>query len=93
MIYNIETLKDILKGNKDMELTLRAEALQRLLELANLDTKDCYNANKLLLEAPWSSITKTRGRPSNEEVNNNLRDLVNLELDLQEHLKRITLDD
>lgn len=90
MIYNLDILKEVLKGNKDLELTLRAEALQRLLELASSDTKDSFNANKLILESPWT--TKQRGRPSNEEVTNNLKDLVNLELSLQEHLNRVNYD-
>lgn len=55
----------------ELELKLKAQALQNLLLEARDGGKNCYNANKFLIEKGWidkSTEPKRRGRPSKAEI-------------------------
>lgn len=78
--------------DKDLEISLRVDALERLLDIANnLKHKDCFNANKLLLQGGWVSEdnNNTRGRPSKEAIRAEVSRLANLEKQYKEDLERI----
>lgn len=78
----------------DLETTLRVEALERLLEIAlDFKHKDCFNANKLLLQSGWNTEDNTssgsKGRPSKEAIRQEVERLASLELDYKTDLERI----
>ena len=85
------------KANKELEVDLRVEALERLLEIASdFKHKDCFNANKLLLQGGWNiednTPTGSKGRPSKEAIRQEVERLANLELDYKTDLERINND-
>lgn len=84
--------------NIELETTLRVEALERLLEIASdFKHKDCFNANKLLLQGGWNIEDNTpsgsKGRPSKEAIRQEVERLANLELDYKTDLERIINND
>lgn len=82
------------KRNKELEIALKVEALVRLLDMSkDFKHKDSFNANKLLLQGGWiTEESNTKGRPSKEDIRNELTRLANLEKQYIEDMDRINMD-
>lgn len=80
-----------IKKDKDLEIIIKVEALERLLNMAkDFKHKDSFNANKLLLQGGWvTEEGNTKGRPSKEDIRNELTRLANLEKQYIEDMERI----
>lgn len=72
-----EPLKtDIVRWRRELEVKLRSEALQRIMDVAsNEGTRDSLQANRYLLEANYGNKDKV-GRPSTKAIEQKAKELV-----------------
>lgn len=83
----IKSLVD--KWRRELEVKLRSEALQRIMDVAgNEGTRDSLQANKYLLEANFSNKNKA-GRPSKESVAKEAQKLMDSQRSIEEDYKRL----
>lgn len=91
LIANSQTLKDeIAQWRKELLLKIKARALKGIIHDAVKDNK--FECNKFLLTNGWidrSETTKGRGRPTKEEIKQELHRQAETEKDLMEDLNRI----
>lgn len=82
-------------NRKELEISIRVEALERLLAIAeDFKHKDSFNANKLLLQGGWisednNSSVVTKGRPSKEAIRQEVTRLASLEQQYIKDMERI----
>lgn len=72
---------------EELELQIRSSATKTIIEMA-LDEKGGFQANKWLADKGW--ITRTAGRPSNEEVQEELVKQTKIRDTFSEDLERLT---
>jgi len=61
----------VTRWRQELELSLKAEALQRIIQEARSDRRESMSANKYLLEKGWEPKPTTKdsvGRPSKEAI-------------------------
>lgn len=85
----------ITKWRKELDLKIRAKALKAIrAEADNPDSKNSFQANKILIDRSWEAKSPDklvkRGRPSEQEVNNELRNQVEEAKRLEDDFTRIT---
>ena len=81
----------ITRWRKELELTLRARALNAVKAVAdNPDHKSSYDANKYLLSGNWKTEKDKVGRPSKDEIKRQANELFISQNDTQADLTRIT---
>lgn len=84
------------KWDEEIDAKLYAEGLAKIRDLAMGDDAKALQAAKFLAnkeykKAAGTKTIKTRGRPSNEEIEGNLKKLTEDEIELQEAAQRIGL--
>jgi len=75
----------------EIKYKLKAEAVQRLIEIASGDSPQALQASKYLAAAEWDKATYSRGRPSKEEMTGELKRLVSTMTTEEEDAERIGL--
>jgi hypothetical protein len=92
----------ISRWRDELKLKIASEALQRIkTEARDDESKNSFQANKILIDRPWeknrgvisdppSTNVNGRGRPSKQEVQNELKRAAQEERELEEDLERIT---
>lgn len=77
---------------KELEVLIRAKALQKLIEVANNPThKSSYDANKLLVKEGYKEKEKTskRGRPTKDEITKEATRIASEEDQIKQDLERL----
>jgi hypothetical protein len=69
----------VTRWRKELDLRLKSKALVKIMEIADKEGKEAFNANKFILS--WKSDTNKVGRPSKNEI-----------IDRTEELKAIAAD-
>lgn len=85
----------VTRWRQELDLKVRSEALKRIrVEAANGDSKNQFQANKILIDRTWESKLPSapRGRPSNDELKNELKRRADEQAQLEEDLRRINGD-
>lgn len=70
---------------------MRSEALQKVEETASGTSRSAFQAAKYLVDRSWEKPTSQRGRPSKQEINNELRRSTALIEQDEEDFKRAAL--
>lgn len=92
--WEAEVAKDPLKSvidrwRRELEVKLRSEALQRIMDVAgNEGTRDSLQANRYLLEANFSNKNKV-GRTTKDAIAKEAQKLVDRQSSIQEDYKRL----
>lgn len=58
----------ILQWRREVELKIKSKALKALRIVASGDTRDAFVANRYLLDGNWKETKSKRGRPSKQEI-------------------------
>lgn len=84
----------ITKWRNELDLKIRAKALKNIRrEADDPKSKNSFGANKILIDRSWENKkVPVRGRPSNQEVNNQLKNMADEAKRLEEDFARINGD-
>lgn len=83
--------KHIEQWRKELDLKIRARELRRIMEMAKDNGKEAQQAAKFLITRGYADKQeKTRGRPSKQEVINEVHRMAEQERSLDEDYDRIT---
>lgn len=83
----------ISKWRIELEVKIKSEAIANIRAEAKAKSKGSFAANKWLVEKGWEpkeGQTRTRGRPTKDQINQAANELASESLRLQEDLERIT---
>lgn len=80
----------ITKWRREIEIRAKAQALNKIKDVAASGGKESYQANKFLVAGGWKEDKKRNaGRPSKEEVSAEARRLAENSRDLEDDLNRV----
>lgn len=79
----------ITKWRKELELKIRSEALVRLRQDAEGDSKTSVSSNKYLLEGGWKDKAE-KGRPSKDDIRKAAKEEVSVSNQINEDFLRIS---
>lgn len=81
---------EIEKWREELEVRLRAKAFIKLLQEANSNSRNAYDANKMIVREGWKlpETSAGKGRPSKEEVKRELEKQARLEKEILDNAKR-----
>jgi len=85
---NLDSIKTLFLHDTDIEKDIKSLALSNIIDIANSEHKDSFNANRYLLTSPWKD-TNTKGAPSREDINRNAKEIIALEEELIKAMERI----
>lgn len=75
-LYALDWFKDAVETwRQNLRLKLQSEALEKIQEIASGDSAQALAAAKYIAEEGWKSAPSTRGRPSKDEVDRNMKRL------------------
>lgn len=81
---------EIEKWRDELEVRLRAKAFIKLLQEANSNSRNAYDANKMIVREGWKlpESSAGRGRPSKEDIKRELEKQARLEKEILDNAKR-----
>jgi hypothetical protein len=79
----------LVRFRTELDLGIRAAALQRIKGESKSNSKNAFTANRFLLEKGWISKESTRGRPSNDEITRKAQEVLQDSQILDEDFQRI----
>ncbi len=77
---------------RELEVKIKSDAINRIIDAAKGETRDALQANKYLLDTPWLKEESKRGRPTKQDVLSEANKIAVDEQRIAEDFKRVVSD-